>query len=96
VNGFRDLMTARRASALRRALAALAGVLRHEDDPHVVRITITTPDGDHRLGSMCIGLAALTELVDSVRQRTVDLSREPQIGLPAPVLRMVPPGEPKA
>lgn len=84
MSGFRQTMTARRVSTLKHALAVLASVTRHEDDPHAVRIRITTPDGEDTYGSLCLGLLPLTELVDAVRARAADIARQPGAEVPAP------------
>jgi hypothetical protein len=76
-------MTAGRVRNLRNALAVLAGVTRHEDDPHTVRIRITTPDGEETYGSLCLSLLPLTELVDAVRARAADIARSQHPAQPA-------------
>lgn len=94
MNDFRQTMLIRRVRNIKNALAVLAGVLRHDDDPHAVRITFSTADGEQSLGSLCLGLLALTELADAIRTRATDVARpsgsEPRIQ-PAPSeLRLVP------
>jgi hypothetical protein len=92
---FRDVLIVRQVRALRRSLAALASVTRQDDDPHAVRIRISTPDGEEVFSSLCLGLIPLTELVDAVRARATDIGREQRPEQPAapvaPVLRMVHP-----
>jgi hypothetical protein len=88
---FRDVLALRQVRILKNALAVLAGVTRREDDPHAVRITFTSPDGEHSYGSLCLGLLPLIELVDAVRARSTDIVRFQTAAQPAaPVLRMVP------
>lgn len=90
---FRQQMTAARVRNLRNALAVLAGVTRHDDDPHAVRIRITTPDGEESYGSLCLGLLPLTELVDAARARAADIARQQKptaaTATAPPVLRVV-------
>jgi len=94
VNVFRDVLIVRQVRALKRSLAALAAVTRQDDDPHAVRIRITTPDGEEPFGSLCLGLIPLTELVDATRARATDIARD-QHSAPAAakVLRLVDGGE---
>lgn len=93
MSDFRQEMTASRVRNLRNALAVLAGVTRHEDDPHAVRIRVTTPDGEETYGSLCLGLLPLTELVDAARARAADIARFQPAVQPAvpevPALRLV-------
>ncbi|MFJ9662848.1 hypothetical protein ACIRPR_33475 [Streptomyces griseoflavus] len=88
---FRDVLALRQARIFKNALAVLAGVTRREDDPHAVRITITSPDGEQSYGSLCLGLMPLIELCDAARARSTDIARFPQTGpqSAAPVLRLV-------
>lgn len=88
MSSFRDVLIGRQARGLRRALAVLAAVTRHDDDPHAVRITLTTADGQQPLGSLCLGVIALSELVDAARTRAADIARE-QPAPSAPVLRLL-------
>lgn len=80
---FREQMAAGRVRNLRNALAVLAGVTRHDDDPHAVRIRITTPDGQESYGSLCLGLLPLAELVDAARARAADIARQQKTEAPA-------------
>lgn len=90
MSGFRDVLALRQVRILKNALAVLAGVTRREDDPHAVRITFTTPDGEHSYGSLCLGLLPLTELADAVRARSTDIVRfQPSAQPAATVLRLI-------
>lgn len=95
---FRQVMTRRRVHALLGALSVLAGVTRHEQDPHVVRLTVTSAEDGRFLGAINLSLLPLTELGDAARARSTDISRAFGGEVPTqpadPGLRLVQPTNP--